>query len=143
MKVKIKRFDTDLPVPQYKTKGAACVDLYARETITIHPHEIGYIPLNIAIQVPANYWVLVTARSSTHKLGIMQVNGVGIGDQDFSGNEDEYQFAALNFTQKEVKIEKGTRIAQLMVLKNERIEFSEVETLNDTNRGGFGTTGTK
>lgn len=143
MQVKIKRFTKDLPLPEYKTDGAACVDLYARETVRILPHEIGYIPLNVALKVPAGHWVLVTARSSTHKLGIMQANGIGIGDNDFSGNEDEYKFAALNFTQKEVIIEKGTRIAQLMVLKNERIEFVEVESLEGTSRGGFGTTGIK
>lgn len=143
MKIKIKRFDQSLPLPIYQTPGSVCVDLYSREEITINPSRIGSIPLNIAFVLPRGYFALLAARSSTHKLGIMPANGIGIGDMDFCGDNDEYKFAALNFTKKKVVIEKGTRIAQLMIVKFEKIEFQEVEKLSGKDRGGFGSTGKK
>ena len=143
MKIRIKRIDTSLPLPAYKTKGAAGFDLYARETITIKPHEVRLIPLNIALEIPKNCWVLLAARSSTHKSGIIAANGIGIGDSDFCGDNDEYHFAALNFTDKNVTIERGTRIAQMIIMQYQQVEFEEVTTLNREDRGGFGSTGIK
>jgi dUTP pyrophosphatase len=143
MKVKIKRFDKNLPLPSYKTKGAACVDVYAREGITIAPHTVGYIPLNVAIEIPEGYWLMLAARGSTHKSGIIPANGIGIGDWDFRGDNDEYKMAALNFTDKEVVIEKGARIGQMMLMKYEMFEFEEVEHLGNEDRGSFGSTGHK
>lgn len=143
MKVKIKRFDKSLPLPEYKSKGAACTDMYARETIKIPPHAVGYIPLNIAMDIPKDCWVMLAPRGSTHKYGIMAANGIGIIDPDFIGDNDEYVFPALNFTDKEVIIEKGTRIAQIMAVKFEKMEFEEVDTLDNKDRGKFGSTGSK
>jgi dUTP pyrophosphatase len=141
MKVKIKRFDKSLPLPEYKTEGAACIDLYVREDTKIEPQTVGYIPLNIALEIPTGYWVQLTARSSMHKMGILPVNGIGIGDKDYCGDNDEYKIPALNFTKDTVIIEKGTRIAQLMINKYEKIELEEVNNLNNKDRGGFGSTG--
>jgi len=143
MKVKIKRFDTSLPLPEYKTPGAACFDVYSRITIEIEPKAINYIPLNIALKVPDNHWVMLVPRSSTHKMGIMSANSVGIGDSDFSGDNDEYKFAAYNFTDKKITIDRGTRVAQMMVIPFTQVKFEEVEKLQDPDRGGFGTTGKK
>lgn len=143
MQIKIKRFDKSLPLPAYKTAGAVCVDLCARIDTVIEPHQVGYIPLNVAVEIPKNCWVTLIARGSTHKLGIMLVNGIGVGDTDFIGDGDEYTFPALNFTDKTVLIERGSRIAQIMVNKFEKMELNEVEHLGDTDRGGFGTTGVK
>jgi dUTP pyrophosphatase len=143
VKVKIKRFDKSIPLPEYKTRGAAGVDLYTRETVTISPHEVAYIPLNIAIKIPKNCWAMIAPRGSTHKLGILQANSIAIGDWDFRGDNDEYKFPALNFTDKPVTVEKGTRIAQLLLVNYEKIEFEEVEHLGNTNRGSFGSTGKK
>lgn len=143
MKVKIKRFDKNLPLPEYKSEGAACFDLYTREETKIESGEVRLIPLNIAVEIPKGYWVMMVARSSTHKLGVLQVNGIGIGDSDYCGDNDEYLFAALNFTKKTVIIEKGARIAQAMVCKAEPVELIEVKKMKAPNRGGFGSTGTK
>jgi len=140
MKIKIKRFDPEIPLPSYQTKGAACVDLYARLETTIASHQIGYIPLNIALEVPEGYWVMVVARSSTHKTGLMPAHGIGIGDWDFRGDDDEYHFPVYNFTDNSVTITKGQRIAQLMILKYDLIQFEEVSALSDENRGKFGST---
>lgn len=141
MKVKIKRFDKNIPLPHYKTEGAACVDLYSRVEIKIKAFEIEYIPLNIAVEIPKGYWGMLVSRSSTHKQGFMMANGVGVADWDFRGDKDEYLFPAFNFTKKEITINKGTRVAQLMILQYEKVEFTEVDKLNNKNRGGIGSTG--
>ena len=82
-------------------------------------------------------------RSSTYKLGITCVNGLGIGDYDYCGDNDEYKFPALNYTDQEVTIEKGTRCCQMLILPIEKAEITEVDKLENSDRGGFGTTGNK
>jgi deoxyuridine 5'-triphosphate nucleotidohydrolase len=143
MKLKIKRFDKSLPLPEHKTKGAVAVDLYSRIDVEIKPQEIVYIPMNVGIKIPDGYFVMMVSRSSTHKMGIRSVNGVGIFDRDFHGDNDEYNFVATNFTDKPVFIEKGTRLCQLLLIKCENFDFEEVDHMGPINRGGFGTTGTK
>lgn len=143
MKLLIKRFDKSLPLPEYKSKGAVCLDLYSRTSIIIQPHQVGLIPLNIALKIPQNCWVMVAARGSTHKLGIMPVHGIGIGDWDYCGDNDEYLFPALNFTDHEITIDRGVRIGQMMIQKIEPVELIEVDYLDSPDRGGFGTTGVK
>lgn len=143
MQIKVKRFDKTLPFPAKKTSGAACFDLYSRETVTISPGQISYIPLNIALEIPKDTFLLMTSRSSTHKLGILMANGICIGDSDFCGDSDEYAYPALNFTNNPVTIEKGTRIAQMVVISIVPQELVEVESLHSANRGKFGSTGFK
>lgn len=143
MQIPIKRFDTTLPLPEYKTQGAAAFDLYARVETTIQPHVVGYVPLNIAIQLPDDHFALMSARSSLHKRGLMMANGIGIGDADYCGNDDEYHAALFNFTDKEVVVEKGERIVQLLILPREKIQLVEREKFDAPNRGGFGSTGRK
>ena len=143
MKILIKRFDQSLPLPEYKSAGAAALDLYAREDTMIRANQVGYVPLNIALQIPEGYWVLLSARSSLHKRGVMLANGIGVGDYDYRGDGDEYKAALLNFTQEDVMIERGERIVQMIVLPREKIELTEALQFEDENRGGFGTTGRK
>jgi dUTP pyrophosphatase len=139
--IKIKRFDKSLPLPEYKTNKAAALDLSARETVIILPKSVGYVPLNIAFKLPPNYFALMAARSSLHKKGVMMANGIGIGDEDYSGNNDEYRAVLFNFTDQEVVIEKGERIVQLLILNREKVTLEEVEMLDEKDRGGIGSTG--
>ena len=143
MNIKIKRFDKDLSLPKYQTEGAAAFDLTARETVTIEPGAIGYVPLNVALETPADHFLLIAARSGTHKKGLMMANGIGIVDPDFRGDSDEMKAAYYNFTGQPVIIEKGNRIAQGTFVKISKIEWDEVEKLNHKARGGFGSTGHK
>ncbi len=143
MKLIIKRFDKTLPLPVHKTPGAVAVDLSSRIDVDIKPKEIVYIPMNIALKIPDGYFILLAPRSSTHKLGIQGINGVGIMDRDYCGDEDEYHFAVRNFTDTPVHIDKGTRLCQLVLIKCETFEFEEVEKMTNSTRGGFGTTGVK
>jgi len=139
--VHFKRFDTSLPAPKYATALSAALDLYARETVAIEPHAVGYVPLNIALQIPPDHWVLLAARSSLHKKGVQLVNGIGVGDYDFRGDGDEYQAALLNFSDKPATIERGERIVQMIVLPREPVELVELKEFKTDNRGGFGSTG--
>lgn len=143
LQVKIKRFDTSLPLPEYKTKGAVGLDVTSRETVEILPHSLGYVPLNVAIKPPKGYFFILVARSSTHKKGLWMANGIGIMDPDFSGNEDEYRAVYYNFTIQPVTIEKGERIAQLVCVKFVTPKMKEVKVMTGKTRGGFGTTGNK
>ncbi len=143
MKIRLKRIDPTLPLPEYKTAGAAALDLAARQTVTIPAGETGMVPLNIAVELPPGHWLLVAARSSLHKKGLLLANGIGIGDSDFCGDDDEYHAALYNRTSAPVTVERGERICQMMVLPVERVELIEVTTLGNKTRGGFGSTGRK
>ncbi len=143
MKIKIKRFDKDLPLPEYKTEGAAAFDCLAREARVIEPGKLAYIPLNIAVEVPKDHFLLLAARSGTHKKGLMMANGIGIVDPDFRGDTDEISAVYYNFSDNPVQIEKGERIAQATLAKISRTEWEEVEKMENKTRGGFGTTGVK
>lgn len=143
MKVRIKRFDKDISLPEYKTLGAGAFDLASRERIEINSGEIGYVPLNVAIEAPKGYVVLLIARSSLHKKGLTLANGVGVMDSDFCGNEDEYKAACFNFTDHSVVIEKGDRISQGVLFKYEKADWKEVNMMDRKTRGGFGSTGHK
>ena len=141
MKVRIKRIDKLLSLPEYKTAGAVAFDFASRVDMLIEPRSVAYIPLNIVLEPPEGHMVLLVARSSLHKQGLMLANGVGIVDRDFSGNEDEYHAAVYNFTEEPVHISRGDRVAQGVFKSYEKAEWYEVDDLENKSRGGFGTTG--
>ncbi|TAN33397.1 dUTP diphosphatase [Patescibacteria group bacterium] len=142
MRVKIKRIDKTMPLPEYKTPGSVAFDLYSREDITIAPKTIALIPTNLIIEVPKGYMLAVTPRSSTPKRkGLLSPHGIGIVDQDYHGEEDEIKFLAYNFTDAEVKIERGERVAQASFLRVDTAEWEETDKMSDDSRGGFGSTG--
>jgi dUTP pyrophosphatase len=141
IKLKIKLFDKNLPLPAYKTNRAAALDLYARMNVTIAAKEIAYVPLNIALELPSDHWALLAARSSLHKKGLMIANGIGVGDEDYCGDNDEYQAVLFNFTDQKVMIKKGERIVQLIILPREKVEVEAVTKLGNKDRGGLGSTG--
>ena len=140
-RINIKRIDKGLPLPGYKTAGAVAFDLTSRIMTTISPGEIAYVPLNVCIRIPEGHALIITARSSLHKRGLMLVNGVGVGDGDFSGNLDEYVAALYNFTDAPVTVERGDRIVQGLMVPVVQCGWDEVEDMGGVSRGGFGTTG--
>lgn len=143
MKVRIKRFDKDLPLPEYKTAGAVAFDLYSRISITVLPKGLVMVPLNVALELPEGYMLMVAARSSLHKKGLILANGVAIIDRDFCGNNDECHAAFYNFSENSVSIERGERVVQGILKKYDKAEWGEVLDLGNKDRGGFGTTGQK
>ena len=142
MKIKIKRVDKDLPLPEYHSKGAVGCDLYARVTTTIEPGKLAKIPANVIVETPKGYMFLVASRGSTpFRKGLMMAHGVGIGDQDFWGPDDEYQIPVYNITENPVTVERGERIAQGIFVPVMIAEFEEVEEIAGESRGMFGSTG--
>ncbi|MDP1743543.1 MAG: dUTP diphosphatase [Candidatus Amesbacteria bacterium] len=140
MRVKIKRVDKTLPLPEYKTGGAVAFDLVVRETTVIKSHEVGRIPSNIVVKIPEGYMLYIKDRSSTAmKKGLLIT--AGIIDQDYCGDNDELLVQFYNVSDYDVTIERGERVAQGVFVKIERGDWKEVDSMNSTSRGGFGTTG--
>jgi dUTP pyrophosphatase len=142
MKVKIKRIDKELPLPQYQTPGAVAFDLCARIDTEISPGEIKPVPANVIIEVPEGHMFMMTPRSSlSKKKGLMLPNSVGIFDQDFCGPEDEVMIILYNFKNQPCQIKRGERLAQGMLIKIEKAAWEEAEGMKTQTRGGIGSTG--
>lgn len=141
MKIRIRRIDKSIPLPAYQTKGAVAFDLASRTMVVVPPKGVAYAPLNVCVETPEAHMFFLAARSSLQKRGLMLANSVGIGDQDFSGNDDEYTAALYNFTDAPVTVERGDRIVQGIIKPIVKCEWEEVEDLGRPSRGGFGTTG--
>ena len=119
------------------------IDLRAAEDVHLEPNEFKLIPLGVAMALPTNYEALVIPRGSTFKkYGVIQANSIGLIDETYCGNNDEWYFPA--YATRAVDIPKNTRICQFRILKHQpTVELVEVEHLSDTDRGGFGSTGEK
>ena len=118
---------------------SACID----KTVMIPPHTTVKIGTGLAIQPPEGYFGAIYARSGmATKRGLRPANCVGVCDEDYRG---EYVVALHNDTNEYQYVEPDERIAQLVFLPYMDIEFNEVDSLTDTDRGadGFGSTGTK
>ncbi|HRN69649.1 MAG TPA: dUTP diphosphatase [Candidatus Woesebacteria bacterium] len=145
MKIKIKIIDKSLPLPQYQTEGSVAFDLYARKTVIIPPFTPTIIPANVVIEVPQGYFLMIASRSSTPlKKNLMVANGIGVIDQDYHGDKDEIGVQVLNFSQKDVTVERGERIAQALLVQIAKVvDFDIVDSIKTESRGGFGSTGQK
>lgn len=134
---------SDLPIPEYKTKGASGIDLYANleSPVTINQFERVLIPTGIYVSIPEGYEGQIRARSGLAlKHGISLANGIGTIDSDYRG---EIKVILINFGNEPFVIKKGDRIGQLVFLKYESVKFKLVDKLDQTKRGsgGFGHTG--
>lgn len=142
MQIKIKRIDKTLPLPEYHTSGSVAFDVYSRIDETILASETKFLPTNLIIETPPGYMLTIASRSSlAKKKGLQLANGIGIIDQDYCGEDDEIKLLVRNFTDNDVKIEKGERLCQGVFVRIDKAEWEEVEEINDTSRGGFGSTG--
>lgn len=139
MKVKIKRVDKDLPLPKYETSGAVAFDLTVRETTIIGPGEVGRVPANVVVEIPKGYMLLLKDRSSTAKKKGL-ICAPGFIDQDFCGDEDELLLQFYNFQKEPVTLERGERLGQAAFVKIEIAEWEEVDKMEKSTRGGFGST---
>ncbi|MEZ6195012.1 MAG: dUTP diphosphatase [Planctomycetota bacterium] len=133
----------DLPLPGYATAGAAGVDLYAavEEDLVLRRGEIALCPTGIALALPDGYEAQVRARSGLAlKYGVTLVNGPGTIDADYRG---EIGVILTTLKDEPFRIERGMRIAQLVISSVTRAVFVEDDRLSETDRGdgGFGHTG--
>jgi dUTP pyrophosphatase len=142
MRLKIKRLQSAVGLPEPATGGAAGFDLAAAADVEIPPRSIRLVGTGLVIAVPDGHFLGIFARSSTpFKRGLMVANGVGIIDSDYCGPEDEIKIQVLNITDAPVKVARGDRLAQGIVLPSPRIEWEEVDEMRVPTRGGFGSTG--
>lgn len=141
--VKISLLDPDLPAPSYAKDGDAGADLRAREQVALAPGERAVVRTGVAIALPEGYVGLVHPRSGlAAKHGITIVNAPGTVDSGYRG---ELMVTLLNTDQNETyEVQRGDRIAQLVIQKYEHATFDVVEELPVSERGtaGFGSTGT-
>jgi dUTP pyrophosphatase len=134
---------SDLPLPRPMTRGSAGMDLYANvsEPVVLNPGEIVLIPTGLSLSIPEGYEAQIRPRSGLAlKYGISLVNTPGTIDSDYRG---EVNIIMVNFGKQPFTINRGDRIAQMVINKIEIPEVIEVEELDVTTRGegGFGSTG--
>jgi dUTP pyrophosphatase len=117
------------------------VDLRCAEGTIIKAGEYKMIPLGVAMELPMGYEALVAPRSSTfNKYGIILVNSIGVIDESYHGDGDEWHFLAYAIC--DTYIPKNERICQFRIIEHQPdIEMVEVETLGNADRGGIGSTG--
>ena len=143
MILKIKRLEHNKSVPEYKTEGAAGMDLYAanEEPITLAPLERKLVPLGFTMELPAGYEAQIRPRSGMAiKRGITLSNCVGTVDQDYRG---EVCVGLVNLSREDYTIQAGDRIAQMVIAPVTKAVIIEADELAETARGegGFGSTG--
>lgn len=145
--LKIKRIDNkfnDIPLPSYSTEGSSGMDIRAavEEDVVIEAGKIGFIPTNLQVEIPLGYEIQVRPRSGLAvKHGIGVLNSPGTIDSDYRG---EIKIILFNFSDRDFIVERGVRIAQLVIAEFIKAEIKESKELNDSSRGegGFGHTGT-
>lgn len=143
-KIKIKYVDPTMPKLEYiDGEKSEWIDLRSAETVTMEPGEFRIISLGVAMELPEGYEGHVAPRSSTFKkFGIIQANSLGIIDHSYCGDKDIWGFPAIAL--RPTTIYRGDRICQFRIVKKQpQVEFEEVESLGNNNRGGFGSTGVR
>ena len=141
--LKIQRLPHNVTVPEYKTSGAAGMDLCAGidEPVTLSPLERKLIPTGIIIELPHGYEAQIRPRSGLSiKKGITLINCVGTIDEDYRG---EICVGMINLSNEAYTISPGERIAQMVIAPVVQVKIEETEILAETKRGacGFGSTG--
>ena len=143
VQVLIKRLDPDLPLPRYARADDAGLDLHSARTITLAPGERAMVPTGLALAIPPGYAGFVVPRSGLAlRHGLSQVNTPGVVDAGYRG---EVMVLLINHDRATpVTLERGDRIAQLVIQRVERAELVEAAELppSDRGAGGFGSTGT-
>lgn len=139
--IPVKLLDPIAKMPEFKTDGSVCADLYATSRHFILPGEKATIRTGIALEIPVGYEGQVRSRSGiSAKLELILLNGIGTIDADYRG---EIRIPVKNISNANVYIEPGHRVAQLAVRRAEYFLFREGSELSLTGRGenGFGSTG--
>ena len=133
----------DLPLPAYMSEGAAGMDLYAnvKEEVTVEKGSIKLIPTGIRIALPEGFEAQIRPRSGLAlKNSISLVNSPGTIDSDYRG---EIGVIVINLGENDFVVKRGDRIAQMVINRYEKVEWTECADLDETERGegGFGHSG--
>ena len=144
-KILIKRLSKQVLLPKYETVGSSGMDLAASNEflIKIEPGKTAIVPTGISLAIPKGFEVQIRPRSGlAAKKSISVLNTPGTIDADYRG---EIKVILINLGKDVFEVEKGLRIAQMVVSPVIQVKLEEVENLNETGRGkgGFGSTGTR
>ncbi len=144
-KILIKRLSKEVSLPKYETIGSSGMDLAAniKTDVNIEPGKTKIIPTGLAVTIPKGFEIQIRPRSGlAAKNSITVLNAPGTIDSDYRG---EIKVILTNLGDKAFVVEKGLRIAQMVLCPVVQARIDEVENLNKTDRGsgGFGSTGTK
>ena len=144
-KILIKRLSKEVSLPKYETNGSSGMDLAANidANINIDPGKTAIIPTGFSLSIPKGFEVQIRPRSGlAAKKKISVLNTPGTIDADYRG---EIKVILINLGQETFTVEKGLRIAQMVVCPIVQAQLKEVDDLSETERGkgGFGSTGTK
>ena len=140
MLIQIKYFNDDIK-RVVKLKNGDWIDLRAAETIELKKGDFKLIPLGVAMKLPKNHEAHVVPRSSTFKnYGIIQTNGIGIIDNSYSGDDDQWMMPV--YATRDTVINKNDRICQFRIMEKQKlVTIKECKHLGGESRGGFGSTG--
>ena len=140
MQIKIKYLSNEIEKIKKINQGN-WIDLRASQTIEMKAGEFKLIPLGVAMKMPDGFEAHLVPRSSTYKnFGIIQTNHMGVIDNSYSSNRDEWKMAA--YALRDTVINKNDRICQFRIMEIQpEIDFEEVDDLGENVRGGFGSTG--
>ena len=145
MRIKVKYFTEDIPKLSYigGESQSNWVDLYAAEDVEMKKGEFRLIPLGVAMELPEGFEAIMAPRSSTFKnFKIIQANSLGIIDGSYCGDNDQWMFPAIALEDTHIHV--GDRICQFRIVRNQpSLFFFAVENLNNKDRGGIGSTGTR
>ena len=139
MKLLVEKLDKDAKLPAYAHSGDAGLDIYTNEEYVLKPNERYLFTTGIKIAVPTEHVGLVWDKS-----GLAVKNGIktmaGVIDEGYRG---ELQVLVVNLSEQEFKVEKNSKIAQLIIQKKQTVQVQETDNLEETSRGedGFGSTG--
>lgn len=140
MQIEIKYFSDKIDKLEKITKGD-WIDLRAAADMDLKAGEYALIPLGIGMKLPKGYEALVVPRSSTFKnFGIIQTNSMGVIDESYCGDNDEWKLPA--YALRDTRIHINDRICQFRIIEHQpSFELVEVDALGAVDRGGFGSTG--
>ena len=143
LEIKVKYFTNVEPIKYIQGTKSDWYDLRSAEDVELKAGEFRLIKLGVGMILPKGYEAHIVPRSSTFKkFHIIQTNHMGIIDNSYCGEQDEWKFPALAV--EDTIINKNDRICQFRIVKKQpEIVFEQVEKLSDTSRGGFGSTGVK
>ena len=142
-RIRVKYLNERVQKLSYVDGKSDWIDLRAAEDVVMKAGDFYLIPLGVAMELPKGYEAHVDPRSSTYKnFGIIQTNHMGVIDESYCGDHDQWYFPA--YALRDTEIKEGDRICQFRIMEHQpTIQFEEAESLGNKDRGGIGSTGRK
>mgnify|MGYP001137400651 CR=1 FL=1 len=142
-RIRVKYLNERVQKLSYVDGKSDWIDLRAAEDVVMKAGDFYLIPLGVAMELPKGYEAHVVPRSSTYNnFGIIQTNHMGVIDESYCGDHDQWYFPA--YALRDTEIKEGDRICQFRIMEHQpTIQFEEAESLGNKDRGGIGSTGRK